>query len=94
MGTAENKKLVSRISSGEVGLLDLWDEDGVWIIPGMATYRGKRDIAEKLLGPVEELMESMGSVEVNNMIADGDYVVVDQQAKDRMTKTGKPYNNT
>ena len=49
MSTAENKEIVRKISSGEVGLLDLWAEDGVWIIPGMATYRGKREIAEKLI---------------------------------------------
>ena len=94
MGKAENIETVRKISSGEVGLLDLWAEDGVWIIPGMATFRGKREIAEKLIDPVTELMASMGRVEVTNIIADGDYVVVEQQAKDRMTKTGKPYNNT
>ena len=94
MGKAENIETVRKISSGEVGLLDLWAEDGVWIIPGMATFHGKREIAEKLIDPVTELMASMGRVEVTNIIADGDYVVVEQQAKDRMTKTGKPYNNT
>ena len=94
MGKAENIETVRKISSGEVGLLDLWAEDGVWIIPGLATYRGKREIAEKLIDPVTELMASMGRVEVTNIIADGDYVVVEQQAKDRITKTGKPYNNT
>lgn len=94
MGTAENKEIVGKISSGEVGLLDLWADDGVWVIPGMATFRGKREIAEKLIGPVTDLMASMGRVEVSNMIAEGDYVVVEQQAEDRMTKTGKPYNNT
>ena len=52
------------------------------------------EIAEKLIGPVTDLMASMGRVEVTNMIADGDYVVVEQLAKDRMTKSGKPYNNT
>ena len=94
MGTAENKEIVRKISSGEVGLLDLWAEDGVWIIPGMATYRGRREIAEKLIGPVTDLMASMGSVEITNILAEGDYVVVEQRARDRITKTGKPYNNT
>ncbi|MCZ6888971.1 MAG: nuclear transport factor 2 family protein [Gammaproteobacteria bacterium] len=94
MGTAENKEIVRKISSGEVGLLDLWAEDGVWIIPGMATFHGKLEIAEKLIGPVTDLMASMGSVEITNMLAEGDYVVVEQHAKDRITNTGKPYNNT
>ena len=94
MGTVENKEMVRKISSGEVGLLDLWAEDGVWIIPGLATYRGKQEIAEKLIDPVTDLMESMGTVELTNIIAEGDYVVVEQQAKDRITKTGVAYNNT
>ena len=94
MGTAENKEIVRKISSGEVGLLDLWAEDGVWIIPGLATFHGKPEIAEKLIDPVTDLMASMGSVEITNMLAEGDYVVVEQHAKDRITNTGKPYNNT
>ena len=94
MGKEENKKIVQKISSGEVGLIDFWATDGVWIIPGVATYRGRREIAEKLIGPVTDLMASMGRVEVTNIVAEGDYVVVEQQAKERMTKTGKPYNNT
>ncbi len=94
MSAAENKKIVERITSGEVGMLDLWADDGIWIIPGMVTYHGKQEIAEKLIGPVTDLMANMGRVEVTNVIAEGDYVVVEQQAKDRMTNTGKPYNNT
>jgi ketosteroid isomerase-like protein len=39
-------------------------------------------------------MESMGSSVITNIIAEGDYVVVESYAKDRMTKSGKPYNNT
>ena len=93
-GNPGDKELVRKISSAEVGLLDLWAEDGVWIIPGMATYRGRQEIKEKLIDPVTDLLVSLGSVDVTNMIAEGDYVVVEQQAKDRMTKTGKPYNNT
>ena len=94
MGAAENKEIVRKISSGEVGLLDYWAEDGVWIIPGLATYKGKREIAAKLVDPFSDLMVSEGRVVVTNMIAEGDYVVVEQHAKDRITKTGKSYNNT
>ncbi len=94
MGKEENKKIVRKISSGEVSLIDFWATDGVWIIPGVATYRGRREIADKLIGPVTDLMASMGRVEVTNIVAEGDYVVVEQQAKERITKTGTPYNNT
>ena len=39
-------------------------------------------------------MESMGNSVITNIVAQGDYVVVESYAKDRMTKTGKAYNNT
>ena len=94
MSTAENKKIVERITSGEVGLLDLWADDGVWIIPGMVTYHGKQEIYDKLIEPYYDLMQSTGSLEVKNVIAEGDFVVVETQARDRLTRTGKPYNNT
>ena len=35
----------------------------------------------------------MGSTITDNVIAEGDYVVVQQHATGRTTKTGKPYNN-
>jgi len=94
MGVEQNKELVARISSGEVGLLDLWAEDGVWIIPGMVTYHGRAEIEAKLIGPVMDVMASMGTVDVINVVAEGDYVVVETRARDRITKTGVPYNNT
>ena len=64
MGAAENKEIVRKISSGEVGLLDYWAEDGVWIIPGLATYNGKREIAAKLVDLVSDRMDREGWVVV------------------------------
>jgi ketosteroid isomerase-like protein len=37
---------------------------------------------------------SPGRTEIQNLVAEGDYVVVQSQASDRVMKTGRPYNNT
>jgi ketosteroid isomerase-like protein len=79
-----NKELVRRALASGLDFMDLVAEDAEWVIPGFGTYRGKREIIDKLITPVEGLMESMGS----------SYVVVEFYAKDRRTKAGKPYNNT
>ena len=39
-------------------------------------------------------MESMGTSTNDNVIAEGDYVVVQSRAQGRKTKSGKDYNNT
>ncbi|MDP6025089.1 MAG: nuclear transport factor 2 family protein [Pseudomonadales bacterium] len=94
MSIEENKKLIKKVLARGLDVMEFLDEDAVWVIPGFGTYRGKQDIYAKLLAPTEKLMESMGSSVITNIIAEGDYVVVESYAKDRMTKSGKPYNNT
>ena len=69
-------------------------DDAVWTIPGFGSYEGKEEISAKLLGPMHGLMESMGNSVVTNIVAQGDYVVAESYAENRITKTGKPYNNT
>lgn len=49
---------------------------------------------DKLLRPIFAELESMGNNIVDNVIAEGDYVVVQAHATGRKTKTGNPYNNT
>ena len=39
-------------------------------------------------------MASMGRKEITNIIAEGDFVVVESYAKDRLTRSGQSYNNT
>src|ERR1700730_9042485 len=69
-----------------------------WTIIGTTKYsrtmNGKQEIIDKLLRPIMAEMESMGSSHIDNVIAEGDYVVVQQHASGRKTKTGNPYNNT
>ena len=69
-------------------------DDAVWTIPGFGSYEGKKEISAKLLGPMHGLMESMGSSVVTNIVAQVNYVVAESYAKNRITKTGKAYNNT
>jgi len=94
MSIEENKELVKKVLASGLDVVEFMAEDAVWVIPGFGTYRGKQEIHAKLLAPTEKLMETMGSSVITNIVAEGDSVVVESYAKDRMTKSGKPYNNT
>ena len=94
MSIEENTELVKKILASGLDVLEFLAEDAVWVIPGFGTYRGKQDVYTKLLAPTHALMESMGHSVITNIVADGDYVVAESYAKDRMTKSGKAYNNT
>ena len=104
MRADENKALIEAFmekmgtSQNLDEILSFWADDSVWIIPGTTkwsgTYRGKKEIVEKLLTPITAQMASPGSVTIDNVIADDDCVVVQARAHDRVTTTGKPYNNT
>jgi uncharacterized protein len=100
MGVAENKAVVR--SMGEAKSLDAMlatmADDIRWTIIGSTkwsrTMNGKKEIVDKLLHPIFAELESMGSSATDNVIAEGDYVVVQSHASGRKTKTGNPYNNT
>ena len=95
---ADNKLLVTRMLAGETDWLEQWSADGVWTIPGSTKwsgiYAGKAEIARKLLAPMTAEMASLGRFEIENVIAEGNFVVVQGQATGRVTKSGRPYNNT
>jgi ketosteroid isomerase-like protein len=100
MGVAENKEVVRKM--GEAKSLDdmlaTMSDDVRWTIQGTTKYshvmNGKKEITDKLLHPIFSEMESMGSNHVDNVIAEGDFVVVQQHASGRKTKSGNPYNNS
>jgi ketosteroid isomerase-like protein len=94
MSIEENVDLVKRLLASGLDVMEFLADDAVWVIPGFGTYRGKEEIFSKLLAPTEALMESMGSSVITNLVCQGDQVVVESYAQDRMTKSGKPYNNT
>lgn len=100
MGIAENKEAVRQMreAKGLDEMLAAMSDDVRWTIMGSTKYshtmNGKKEIVDKLLHPIFSEMESMGSNHVDNVIAEGDYVVVQQHATGRKTKTGNPYNNS
>jgi len=99
MGAAENKEVVRRLleAKGLDAMLATMADDVRWTIMGTSKYslvmNGKQEIVDKLFKPLTAELESMGSTIVDNIIAEGDYVVVQEHATGRGTKTGKPYNN-
>jgi uncharacterized protein len=98
MTVSENKKLVQGLFEESGSFVDALADDVRWTVMGTTvfsdTYRGKQDVLERLFGPLMEQLVSPGRLTVQNLVAEGDYVVVQAQASDRITKTGQPYNNT
>jgi len=100
MGVAENKEVVRQMreAKGIEPMLATMADDVRWTIIGTTkfsrTMNGKEEILEKLMRPIMAQMESMGTSHLDNVIAEGDYVVVQQHATGRKTKSGNPYNNT
>jgi ketosteroid isomerase-like protein len=94
MSVEDNIELVKKVLASGLDVAEFLAEDAIWLIPGFGTYRGKQEIHARLLAPTDNLMASMGCSVITNIVAQGDYVVAESYAKDRMTKNGKPYNNT
>jgi len=100
MGAPENKEVIRQMreAKGLEPMLATMSDDVRWTIMGTTKYshtmNGKQEIIDKLLRPIFAELESMGSNHVDNVIAEGDYVVVQQHARGRKTKTGNPYNNS
>lgn len=93
----DNKNLVRRMLAGETNWLEQWAVDGIWTIPGSTKwsgiYEGKAEIARKLLAPMTAELASLGEFEIENLIAEGNFVVVQGHATGRVTKSGRSYNN-
>ena len=102
MSTQESKKIVEdafgAMSRGDSeGFMQRLSDDIRWTIIGTTrysgTYAGKQQLVERLLTPIMADLESGIRQNVQNVIAEGDTVVVQTQGES-MTKSGKPYNNT
>ncbi|HWP99555.1 MAG TPA: nuclear transport factor 2 family protein, partial [Vicinamibacterales bacterium] len=61
--------------------------------PFSGTYVGKKDLLERLLGPVFGQLQAGIASTIHNVIAENDYVAV-QSSGVATTKDGRPYNNT
>jgi ketosteroid isomerase-like protein len=100
MGAAENKEVVRKMreAKGVDAILATMSDDVRWTLIGTTkfsgTMNGKQEIVEKLFKPIFAQLETPGSNVIDNIIAEGDYVVVQQRGTGRKTKSGKDYNNT
>jgi ketosteroid isomerase-like protein len=102
MGAAENKKLMQDMfaelgkENGDAFLGNMADDIEFTIIGSTkysGTFKGKKDLVEKLLGPLNAQLEGGISITPSNFIADGDTVAMQAQGKST-TKAGKSYDNT
>ncbi len=103
MGASENKQIVrnnfEQLALGNgAPLLDSLADDVQWTIIGTTTlsktFKGKQAVVEELLVPFREaLVDGHIHIHVENLLADGDFVVV-QGRGEAMTKRGVAYNNT
>jgi ketosteroid isomerase-like protein len=100
MSATDNRELVQKLlAGGDPGAFVNAMSDGVqWTVMGTTvfsgTYKGKNEVLDKLMGPLMGQLQSPGRMVIDNIVAEGDYVVVQARAADRMTTSGKPYNNT
>jgi ketosteroid isomerase-like protein len=100
MSAAENKEVVRKMNAAKSldAMLGMMADDIRWTIIGSTkfsgTFNGKKELLDRLMYPLFAQMESMGTASTDNVIAEGDYVVVQTRGSGRRTKTGKDYNNT
>jgi ketosteroid isomerase-like protein len=102
MGVAENKNVVlgfvEALSNGNVEAAKAaLADDASWWIPGSlpvsGTYRGQKAIFEDFLGQAQGLFQPNSvSIQVRNVIGEGDNVAVEWIARGKSAK-GKNYEN-
>ena len=102
MSAAENKKFIQRVyaelSRGVTeSFIENLAENIRWTVIGTTkfsgTITGKPDVIDKLFNRVESQLGGPTIATIKNIVAEGDYVVVESSGE-VTTKTGKPYNNT
>jgi uncharacterized protein len=102
MTSADNKQRIetmfAELSKGNPqGYLDGLAEDCRFTIIGRTkfsgTFAGKKDIVERLLGPLSAELDGGLTVTPQHLVAEGDTVVMQAQGSSK-TKGGKRYDNT
>jgi ketosteroid isomerase-like protein len=100
MSVTDNRELVQKLlEGGDPGAFVNAMSDAVqWTVMGTTvfsgSFKGKNDVLGKLMGPLMGQLQSPGRMVIDNIVAEGDYVVVQARALDRLTTSGKAYNNT
>ena len=101
MDTAENKKLIRQLygelSNGNTKpFIDCLAEDIRWTVIGITkfsgTIEGKQNVVDKLFDRVAAQLSGPTKTTIKNLIAEGEYVVVESSGR-VVTTAGKPYNN-
>src|SRR5262245_59779941 len=102
MGIAENKKVIKAAfdawRDGDGGaFLNLLADDVAWTVIGSTpvsrAYKSKREFVEGAVRPLGEKIEGAIKPAVRDILADGDWVVV-QWHGSAMGKNGTPYEQT
>ena len=102
MGIAENKELVrgffDDISRGNVqGALNRMADDLRFTLIGSTklsgVYNSRKDFVDRIMAPLGAQLEGALTITIDNLIADGDFVVVQSHGKST-TRKGIAYNNT
>jgi len=102
MSAAENKEFIrttfAELSKGNgAAFLEAMADDVRFTIIGSTkysgTFNGKRELAERLLGPLGAQVEGGMAVTPLNLIAEGEYVAMQAQGK-ALSKNGERYDNT
>jgi len=101
--TTETNKQLVRTAFEALGqsdmrpLYDLMSDDFAWIIEGQSrfsrSYEGKEAVKRDLLAPLFEAFATPYRFTIDEIIAEGDRVVVRGRGEVR-TKAGKDYNNS
>jgi uncharacterized protein len=102
MSSVENKQIVQAFydasNQGDMDrCLSLMVDDIIWNNIGSTrysgTYAGKDSLVANLLGQLFSQLKAGIAATVDNVITDGDFVVVQLRGRAE-TKNGQPYNNT
>lgn len=102
MSVSENKELIRNMFA-ELGkgnaqaFMDAMSDDIRFTLIGTTrfsgTFKGKKELAERLLGPLGAALEGGLVITPENLIADGDFVAMQARGKS-LAKNGKRYDNT
>ena len=102
MGAAENKEIIrtmfAELSKGNAeAFLGTLADDVCFTLIGSTqfsgVFNGKQEFIEKVLAPLGAQLEGGLVMHVDNLIAEGDLVVM-QGRGESTTKSGQAYNNT
>jgi ketosteroid isomerase-like protein len=102
MNAEQRKKRIAdmfkAVSDGDAEpLMNALDEQVRWTIIGSTrfsgTFNGKAEVGERLLAPLGALLDGHLHITPENIMADGDFVIVQGHGESR-TAAGGTYNNT